>query len=97
MTAVTAGLIVLYRWRIADDDIERFRQCWATATEDLRGYGAMGSLLAKDAVGDYWAIAQWRDHHARERAEAEYPDPADWPNVERLDTVMLDPIENRWA
>lgn len=91
-----AKLIVLYRWKIDASDLHRFRECWANATEDLREFGAMGSLLAKDDEGHYWAIAQWPDRPTREKAEQTYIDRADWPPVQRLQTVLLDPIENRW-
>ncbi|MGB7409131.1 MAG: hypothetical protein WA908_11550, partial [Pontixanthobacter sp.] len=82
-----AGLIVLYRWKVADTDVEQFHRCWAQATDELRDYGAMGSLLAKESDDIYWAIAQWPDHATRERAETSYPDTADWPAVTRLQTV----------
>ena len=90
------GLIVLYRWRIADGDIGRFRECWAEATDGLRALGAMGSLLGQEADGIYWGIAQWPDRSTRTAAERDYIDDGDWPPAERLQTVMLDPIENRW-
>lgn len=95
--AAGLGLIVLYRWKIDADDGDRFHECWAEATENLREFGAMGSLLAKDDEGDYWAIAQWPDRKTRERAEAVYIDNADWPPVQRMQTVLLQPIANRWA
>ncbi len=92
-----AGLIVLYRWKIAEADLPRFRECWAGATDELRDFGAMGSLLAKDSDGDYWAIARWPDRVTRDKAEETYIDSADWPPALRMQTVLLNPIENRWS
>lgn len=91
-----AGLIVLYQWRIAEPHVPSFTQCWAKATEDLKAYGALGSLLARGEDGTHWAIARWESCEKRAEAEANYLSTDDWPPAQRLQTIMLEPLENRW-
>ena len=90
------GLVAIYRWRIADEHVEAFRARWTHATRALKPHGGMGSLFARADDGTYYAVALWPDRETRERAFDATEDGAPWPPAERLEPILLDPIENLW-
>ena len=90
------GLVAIYRWRIADEHLPAFRRKWRETTLALRSRGGSGSLLGRADDGTYHAIALWPDAATRDRAFADLPDGEPWPLVERLDPILIEPLDDLW-
>ncbi|MEW4448295.1 hypothetical protein [Qipengyuania sp. JC766] len=91
----TPGFIAVYRWKIAEENVAAFRECWRAATRELGPHGIRGSLFARADDGTFCAIALWPDRETRDRAFADVPG-REWPPVERLEPILLSPLDNLW-
>lgn len=93
---VRPGFVAIYRWKIAPEHVDVFRQRWLVATEQLYQVGGQGSLLGKADDGTYVAVALWPDRKTRDLAFSEIGARDEWPPAERLEPILIDPIENLW-
>lgn len=63
---------MLYRWKIDPSYEDRFKEKWTAATVELRDrYGALGSCLARDEEGTFFAFARWPSAEHYEAAVTE--------------------------
>jgi hypothetical protein len=89
--------IVVYRWRVAVEDQQRFQECWQVRTLELRARGALGSCLTREAGGEFVAIALWPSEAVRAEAFREIPNELDWPLVETGPSLSLTVVDDLWV
>ena len=90
------SIAVIYRWRIAADAEAAFRDRWSKATLDLRALGGLGSMLSRNAAGEWVAIALWRNPEARRQAFDGRPSPPPIAGVEFLGEEVLHVADDLW-
>ncbi len=62
-------LVVLYRWRVNPEMIDRFVENWSTITRHyLENCNSLGSRLHRGSDGIHYGYAKWPDHETREKA-----------------------------
>ena len=87
--------VVIYRWSLAEDAEDEFREAWRRATEAIYSTkGSLGSRLMKSADGLYYGMAQWPSRELWENRNQ--PTPADADASQRmreLTASSLPPIE----
>ena len=91
-----SGFIVIYRWRVPEEQEQAFQQRWREITLQLRGHGGLGSCLTRNGAGEYVAIALWRSDAARLDAFASLSVSEPLPGVERVEETRLTLEEDLW-
>jgi hypothetical protein len=90
------SIAVIYRWRIAEGAETAFRDRWSKATLELRALGGLGSMLSRNAAGDWVAIALWPSRETRTAAFADHPSRPPLAGVEFVGEEVLEVIEDLW-
>ena len=81
---------VLYRWSVAPEHEDYFRQRWNAGTLRLKNeFGALGSCLTRAANGDFIAFARWPSEAAREHAFAAIRPFEPWPGILSFEETKL--------
>ena len=89
-------IAVIYRWRIAAAAETAFRERWGKTTLDLRKLGGLGSMLSRNAAGEWVALALWPSREARAAAFEGRPSPSPLPGVDFLEEEVLDVVDDLW-
>ena len=85
----------IYRWRVAPEDEEYFKQRWHDITSDIvRDHGGGGSRLHRAENGEWVAYARWPDKASRDKAFADYSENPDRSIPQREGRAEL--IEEIW-
>ena len=88
---------VIYRWRIAAEHQEAFRQRWHRGTLHYREKGGLGSCLTRNEAGDFVAIALWPSEEARAAAFAGQPPPEPHPGILSFEEEKLWVEDDLWT
>jgi heme-degrading monooxygenase HmoA len=95
--------VAIYRWRIAPEKEQQFREAWHAMTEGIYVHrGSHGSRLHRDANGCYVAIALWPSREAWEAAAPNIPNADELRArmresiVETFPTETLNVIDDLW-
>ena len=96
MDELSGGFIAIYRWTVDAEHDEEFRRRWHDLTLRGRDFGALGSCLAKDAKGQYVAIALWPSEETRADAFRNIDVGAPWRGATRLSDERLYVEDDLW-
>lgn len=88
---------VIYRWTVAQEHEDAFRERWNSGTLRLREMGGLGSCLTRNEAGEFVAIALWHDEAARERAFAALPPREPQPGILSFKEEKLWVEDDLWA
>jgi hypothetical protein len=92
-----SGFIVVYRWRVSEEQERAFQQQWREITFQLRSRGGLGSCLTRNSEGEFVAIALWPNEQVRSDAFASLRRSEPVPGVERLEETRLTLEEDLWV
>ena len=91
------GFAVIYRWTVAEEYHDAFRDRWRRGTLHLREHGSLGSCLTRDETGAFVAIALWPSEAARAAAFVDASLDEPWPPVERFEEIRLRVEDDLWV
>jgi len=100
---LATGFVAIYRWRIAPEKEQQFREAWRAMTEGIHAHrGSHGSRLHRDANGCFVAIALWPSREAWEATDPDIPNADELRArmresiVETFPTETLNAIDDLW-
>lgn len=97
--------VAVYRWRVASQDDEQFRQAWKEITLYARNNcGSLGSALLKHSDGSWVAIAKWPNKEAMNKCWENMPqnklsisEKMHATIVEKFETLELEMDTDLWV
>jgi hypothetical protein len=93
------GFAVIYRWKVAESQVEQFKGAWEIVTKEIRDHeGGLGSRLHKASDGTWIAYAQWPNREKWKSANVTTEEGKRALEIltqaveERLPPILLDPV-----